>query len=138
MRSIILEKIKLHHNYFQFKGSCLWVFSISLILACNNSKSRYPPQPDVSKVKVGMSYIEVLEVAGLSTEKINVGTVTDQFNHQTQTEEWYYGNNQLIVIVNDTVESVDRDVASTYRKIQYIIDSAKAAGDTRPMIAPGN
>ncbi len=110
----------------------------SCILACNNSKTKYPQQPDISNVKVGMSFTEVLEVAGFPTEKLNIGTVTDEFNHQTKTEEWHYGNNQLIVIVNDTVTSIDADVESTNQKIQHIIDSARAAGDTMPMITPGD
>ncbi len=83
-----------------------------------------------------MNYIEVLETAGIPDKKIFVGTVTDETGLQTKTEEWYYGENQLIVIVNDTVNAIDTDISSTYRKIQHIIDSARAAGDTSVMIQP--
>lgn len=83
-----------------------------------------------------MTYIEVLEVAGIPGKKIDVGIVTDEFGLQTKTEEWYYGDNQLIVIVNDTVNAIDLDVKSTYQRIQHIIDSARAAGDTSVMIQP--
>ncbi|MEO6169049.1 MAG: hypothetical protein ABIO46_10265 [Chitinophagales bacterium] len=88
----------------------------------------------LSKVKIGMTFIEVLEVAGIPDEKINVGVTTDPFGLQTKTEEWHYGENQLIIIVNDTVNGIDLDVQRTYQKIQHIIDSAKAAGDTSVMI----
>ena len=91
-------------------------------------------QHDLSKIKIGMSFTDVLDLAGFPDEKINVGTVIDEFGHQTKTEEWHYGNNQLIVIVNDTVNDIDMDVKTTYEKIRHIIDSAKATGDTSAMI----
>lgn len=81
-----------------------------------------------------MNYIDVVEIAGLPDEKINLGVATDEFGLQTKTEEWHYGENELIIIVNDTVNAVDTNVKSTYQKIQHIIDSARAAGDTSVMI----
>ena len=83
-----------------------------------------------------MSFTDVLDSVGFPDKKINVGTVTDEFGHQTKTEEWHYGDNQMVVIINDTVNAVDLDIRSTYNKIQHIIDSAKAAGDTSSMIVP--
>jgi hypothetical protein len=125
---------------FSKKYHLSWTQVISILLpvfifSCHGSPDKsIPTEPDLSKVKTGMSYIEVLEVAGFPDEKINVGTVTDEFGQQTKTEEWHYGNNQLVVIINDTVNAVDLDVRQTYQKIQHIIDSARAAGDTSSMI----
>ena len=85
-----------------------------------------------------MTFTEVLEVAGFPTEKVNVGSVTDEFGHETKTEEWHYGDNQMVVLENGVVSGVDLDIRSTYQKIQHIIDSAKAAGDTSVMIRPMN
>lgn len=115
---------------------------LSLVMAlfcfsCSNSGNKSGSVPSsFSKVKIGMNYIEVLETAGIPDKKVFVGTVTDETGLQTKTEEWYYGENQLIVIVNDTVNAIDTDISSTYRKIQHIIDSARAAGDTSVMIQP--
>lgn len=81
-----------------------------------------------------MSNIDVIEIAGFPDQKINVGVVTDEFGHETKTEEWHYGDNQLVVIVNDEVTAVDLDVTGTYREIQHKIDSARAAGDTASML----
>jgi hypothetical protein len=115
-------------------------FSVAMALfcfSCNNNGNKSESAPaSLSKVKIGMNYIEVLETAGIPDKKIFVGTVTDETGLQTKTEEWYYGENQLIVIVNDTVNAIDTDISSTYRKIQHIIDSARAAGDTSVMIRP--
>ncbi|MBK6482784.1 MAG: hypothetical protein IPG01_06540 [Chitinophagaceae bacterium] len=115
-------------------------FSVAMTLfcfSCNNTGNKSGSAPSsLSKVKIGMNYIEVLETAGIPDKKIFVGTVTDETGLQTKTEEWYYGENQLIVIVNDTVNAIDTDISSTYRKIQHIIDSARATGDTSVMIQP--
>ncbi len=105
--------------------------------SCSNTGNKSESAPSsLSKVNIGMNYIEVLEKAGIPDKKVFVGTVTDETGLQTKTEEWYYGENQLIVIVNDTVNAIDNDISNTYRKIQRIIDSARAAGDTSVMIQP--
>lgn len=113
-------------------------FSVALAqfcFSCNNTGNKSGSLPSsLSKVKIGMNYIEVIETAGIPDKKVFVGTVTDETGLQTKTEEWYYGENQLIVMVNDTVNAIDTDIRSTYRKIQHIIDSARAAGDTSVMI----
>ncbi|MEP7127275.1 MAG: hypothetical protein ABI729_00350 [Chitinophagales bacterium] len=109
-------------------------FSIFFISSCNNSSKDTSTQNKLTSIKPGMSYIDVVEIAGIPDQKINVGVTTDEFGLQTKTEEWHYGDNQLIVIVNDTVSSIDLDLKSTYHRIQHIIDSARAAGDTARMI----
>jgi hypothetical protein len=103
--------------------------------ACRNSPDKNPTDaPDLSQIRIGMRSTDVLNLIGFPDEKIDLGNVYDQYSNQTHTEEWYYGSNQLIVIVNDTVNSIDPDVKKTNNRIQYIIDSARAAGDTAPMI----
>ena len=110
------------------------IFFPLLFSSCHQQAKTNSPQHDLSKIKKGMSFTEVLELAGFPDQKINVGSVTDEFGYQTKTEEWHYGDNQMVVIVNDTVNSIDLDIRSTQEKIRHIIDSAKAAGDTSSMI----
>ena len=107
-----------------------------LLAACHSNTSTNQNERDLSKIKKGMSYTQVLELAGFPDEKIDVGIVTDEFNHQTKTEEWHYGDNEIIVMVNDTVNSIDLNAKRTYDKIRHIIDSAKAAGDSSSLIQP--
>lgn len=107
-----------------------------LLFTCHNNSSDSEVPGKLSSIKPGMSYIEVLETAGFPDNVVNVGVTTDEFGLQTKTEEWHYGDNQLIVLVNDTVSSVDLDLENTYRRIRHIIDSAKAAGDTTRLIQP--
>lgn len=122
---------------YTIKSIFLSVVMAQFCFSCSNSGNKSGSAPSsLSKVKIGMNYIEVLETAGIPDKKVFVGTVTDETGLQTKTEEWYYGENQLIVIVNDTVNAIDTDISSTYRKIQHIIDSARAAGDTSVMIQP--
>ncbi|MBK9732111.1 MAG: hypothetical protein IPO83_12645 [Chitinophagaceae bacterium] len=108
-----------------------FIFSIS---SCKNSSTDNSTQSKLANIKPGMSYLDVVEIAGIPDQKINVGVTTDEYGLQTKTEEWHYGDNQLIVIVNDTVSSIDLDLKSTYQRIQHIIDSARAAGDSARMI----
>lgn len=122
---------------YTIKSIFLSVVMALFCFSCSNSGNKSGSAPSsLSKVKIGMNYIEVLETAGIPDKKVFVGTITDETGLQTKTEEWYYGENQLIVIVNDTVNAIDTDISSTYRKIQHIIDSARAAGDTSVMIQP--
>lgn len=73
-----------------------------------------------------MSYIEVLDSVGVPDTVLHRGVVMDEFGSQTKTDEWYYGDNQMILMVNDTVNAIDLHVRETQKRIQYIIDSAKA------------
>lgn len=107
-----------------------------LLYTCHNNSSDSEVPGKLAAIKPGMSYIEVLETAGFPDNIVNVGVTTDEFGLQTKTEEWHYGENQLIVLVNDTVNSIDLDLEKTYRRIRHIIDSAKAAGDTARLIQP--
>ena len=111
---------------------------ISLLVgSCGHAdKDAEGQPPGFDKIRTGMSYLEVAETAGIPDRKVNVGSVTDEYGLETKTEEWYYGDNCLVVIVNDTVQAIDSDLRGTYKRIHYIIDSARAAGDTSVMIQP--
>lgn len=108
----------------------------SLLYSCHSNSSGRKVPGKLTAIQRGMSYIEVLEKAGFPDNVVNVGVTTDELGLQTKTEEWHYGDNQLIVMVNDTVSSIDLDLENTYRHIRHIIDSAKAAGDTTQLIQP--
>lgn len=97
----------------------------ALVITCR------PAQKDdhsrISAVKIGMTYVEVLESIGAPDTVLHRGVVMDEFGSQTKTDEWYYGSNSMVVMVNDTVNAVDTEVLETQRRIRYIIDSARAA-----------
>ena len=84
-----------------------------------------------------MPFDVLLKIAGAPDTIIRRGIVYDQFSNQTKTDEWYYGNNQIVLIVNDTVNAIDLNAEATRQKIQHIIDSARAAeGNSKPLIQP--
>ena len=128
----------IHDNMIGFRKVIYWFLLIScLVGSCRLADPDAKEQPPgFDDIRTGMSYLEVAEAAGIPDRKVNVGTVTDEYGLETKTEEWYYGDNCLVVIVNDTVQAIDTDLQGTYNKIQRIIDSARAAGDTSVMIQP--
>lgn len=84
-----------------------------------------------------MPFDVVLKLAGAPDTIIRRGIVYDEFYSQTKTDEWYYGNNQIVLIVNDTVNAIDLNAEATRQNIQRIIDSARAAeGSSNPFIQP--
>ena len=84
-----------------------------------------------------MSYIDVMNLAGAPDTIIHLGAYEDTFHNQTKTDEWHYGNNQIVVIVNDTVNAIDLNANETQQRIQHIIDSARAVeGNSKPFIQP--
>jgi hypothetical protein len=109
-----------------------------LIAACHSSSQKDTSlYKDLSKVKVGMSYVDVMQLAGAPDTIIHLGAYEDTFRNQTKTDEWHYGNNQIVVIVNDTVNAIDLNANETQQRIQYIIDSARAVeGNSKPFIQP--
>ena len=74
-----------------------------------------------------MSYTEVLNIVGAPDTVVHLGVVMDEYSNQTKTDQWYYSADELITIVNDTVNAIDLNARETQKRIQYIIDSAKAA-----------
>jgi len=74
-----------------------------------------------------MKFTDVLSIVGAPDTIVHLGVVMDTFSNQTKTDEWYYGPDQLIVIVNDTVNAVDLHARETQARIQHIMDSARAA-----------
>jgi len=102
---------------------CIFIF----VSACHSFSKKENKNSVLSKVKVGMTYPEVLDVAGAPDTIVHLGVVMDSFSNQTKTDEWYYGSDQLVILVNDTVNTIDLHVQETQHRIQYIIDSARAA-----------
>jgi hypothetical protein len=98
-----------------------------LLAACQSPPSDQQSGLRISKARTGMSYIEVLDSVGVPDTVLHQGVVMDEFGNQTKTDEWYYGTNQMIVMVNDTVNAIDLNVRETHKRIRYIIDSARAA-----------
>ena len=95
--------------------------------ACNTFSKKENSGSTLSKVKIGMTYPEVLDVAGAPDTIIHLGVVMDTFNNQTKTDQWYYGPDELIIMVNDTVNAIDLNARETQQRIQHMIDSARAA-----------
>ena len=98
-----------------------------LVAACHSSSKKANQNSVLSKVKVGMTYPEVLGIAGAPDTIIHLGVVMDTFSNQTKTDEWYYGPDELVILVNDTVNAIDLHARETQKRIQYMMDSAKAA-----------
>ena len=120
------------------KGMGFSLLIVLLLVACHSSSTKNSSGlRDLSKIKIGMPFDVVLKLVGAPDTIIRRGIVYDEFSSQTKTDEWYYGKNQVILIVNDTVNSVDLNAEATRQKIQHIIDSARAAeGNSKPLIQP--
>ncbi|MCS6916549.1 MAG: hypothetical protein RMK52_08050 [Chitinophagales bacterium] len=84
-------------------------------------------QSPLSAVKVGMSYVEVLKVVGFPDTIIHVGKSLDEYGSQTKIDEWWYGPDELVVLVNDTVNAVDLQARQSLERIRRIMDSARHA-----------
>lgn len=81
--------------------------------------------------------MDVANTIGTPDTIIRVGVMLDEFGSQIKTDEWWYGKNIVIVMVNDTVNAIDPDAIATDKRIQHIIDSAKAAdGNNNIFIQP--
>ena len=104
--------------------------------SCHSSSQKNSSSSgDLSKVKVGMTFVDVMKLAGAPDTIIHLGIVQDTFQNQTKTDEWIYGANQIVVIVNDTVNAIDLHAMETRQRIQYIIDSARSVeGNSNPYI----
>jgi len=109
---------------------------VVVFFSCHSSSQKNSPsQKDLSKIKVGMSFVDVMKLAGAPDTIIHLGIVMDTFQNQTKTDEWVYGANQIVVIVNDTVNAIDLHAIETQQHIQHIIDSARSAeGNNNPFI----
>jgi len=84
-----------------------------------------------------MTFVDVIKFAGAPDTIIHRGIVEDTFHNQTKTDEWQYSENQIVVIVNDTVNAIDLHAIETQQRIQHIMDSARAAeGNSKPFIQP--
>ena len=95
--------------------------------ACNTFSKKENSGSVLSKVKIGMTYPEVLDAAGAPDTIIHLGVVMDTFSNQTKTDQWYYSPDELIIMVNDTVNAIDLHARETQLRIQHMIDSARAA-----------
>jgi len=111
---------------------------VVIVFSCHSSSQKdSSSQRDFSKIKIGMTFVDVMKLAGAPDTIIHLGIVVDTFNNQTKTDEWHYGENQIVVIVNDTVNAVDLHANETRQHIQHIMDSARAAeGNSNPFIQP--
>ena len=113
------------------------------LYSCHSSQVKTPAPPasvqrDFSKVKTGMNFADVLKLVGAPDEEVDRGTVLDKYGNQTRTTEWHYGDYTVITIVNDTVNTIILDTRNVDARIQHIIDSARMAGDSAPMVQPSN
>ncbi|HZG00681.1 MAG TPA: hypothetical protein VEY71_06745 [Chitinophagales bacterium] len=74
-----------------------------------------------------MSYNDVLSITGEPSTKDDLGTATDENGDTTRIVIWYYGDNESVTFVNGKVNDVDTDIATTRKRIEHIMDSAKNA-----------
>ena len=117
---------------------CLLTMAALLFVECSNpnSKQSSPANKaaDLSRIRIGISAGEVQELIGSPKAKADLGNYQDENGKTIHTEEWYYNDNQLVQLINDTVRAVILDVKSADEKIQRIIDSARNAGDTTSVL----
>ncbi len=106
----------------------LALFCASMYSACQGGHDKAQGTTSrLASIQIGMNYVEVLQQIGFPDTIIHVGITLDEWGSQTKIDEWWYGPDEVIVLINDTVHSIDRNPRATYDKIWRIIDSAKAA-----------
>jgi hypothetical protein len=129
---ILKQNLETVHRIF------LCIVLLVVFTQCHSSKRQNESmEKDLSKIKIGMTFVDVIRIAGAPDTIIHRGIVEDTFHNQTKTDEWQYGSNELVVIVNDTVNAIDLNADETQRRINHIMDSAKAAeGNEHPIVQP--
>ena len=101
-------------------------FLSGVVTSCSFFSKKPPQSSLLSHARIGMNFLDVMKEVGIPDTIIHIGVVQDQYGSQTKTDEWWYGNNAVIVMVNDTVNAIDSNALATQEKILRIIDSAKA------------
>lgn len=101
---------------------------LSVFVACKgNRRYEAASSSPLSQLRIGMSYVDVLQAVGFPDTIIHLGISLDEYGAQTKIDEWWYGPDELIVLVNDTVNRIDVQARASREKIRRIIDSARAA-----------
>ena len=91
----------------------LIIITLAAMAACTN-------KPDFTKVKNGMTTDQVKIAIGEPTRKQNMAIA----------EWWYYGDNQVVVIMNDSVANVVPDAKKAAAEINAAMDSMNAQMDS--------
>ncbi len=74
-----------------------------------------------------MSKDQLIQQAGKPDTIVDLGRVTDEHDYTQHLELYFYGSNQSVTLINDTVDALDFNIRKTETRIQHKIDSAKAA-----------
>jgi len=109
-----------------------FLFAIAMVaaLACNRSGKKASAY-HLNDVDRNMPMTEVLNKTGEPTRREDMGTVTDEKGDTTHIVIWRYGNNESVTFINGRVNDVDTDNEGTRKRLQEIMDSAKAASPGR-------
>jgi hypothetical protein len=78
-------------------------------------------------ISINMSKKDLIERIGEPDSIVDLGRVTDENQYTQHLETYFYGPNQSVTLINDTVRSLDYNIKQTEARIQHRIDSAKAA-----------
>ena len=101
-------------------------FLILALLGCTSS-GRKASAFKLDGVEKNMSFEQVQAITGEPSAKDDLGTATDENGDTTRIVIWYYGENESVTFVNGKVNDVDTDIATTRKRIEHIMDSAKNA-----------
>ncbi|MBA3649642.1 MAG: hypothetical protein H0W62_14035 [Chitinophagales bacterium] len=112
------------------KKYCLNISWMFTLIACHFTTN--PIETKLHQVKTGMRSNQVTSIMGSPDEKIDLGNMQDTLGNQAHMEEWLYGENQSIMIINDTVNAVTFNRKKMREKIEHIIDSARNTDRSKP------
>ncbi len=113
----------------------LVLFTISIIsmlllaVSCQNnpgSEMVIEGRNYLEGVTLKMSKEELVQRIGQPDSIVDLGRVTDEHNYSQHLETYFYGINQSVTLINDTVRALDYNIKQTEARIQHRMDSAKA------------
>lgn len=111
--------------------STLLLMLMAIAFSCNNKTRKQETEVEgknyLQHVTMNMLKSELLQHAGKPDSIVDLGRVTDENNYTQHIETYFYGNNQSVTIINDTVCGIDYNIKQTQARLQRRIDSARAA-----------
>jgi hypothetical protein len=106
------------------------LLSCILINACNSGEQQkdiiIEGKNYVEQAQTGMSKDNLITYIGKPDSIVDLGHVTDENNYTRHLEIYFYGSNQSVTLINDTVNAIDYNIKQTEARIKHKMDSAKA------------
>lgn len=104
------------------------LFLTTSVIACkqasHNKQNNIEEHNYLESVKQGMTKQELINQIGMPDSIIDLGRVTDENQYTQHIITFFYGTNQAVTLINDTISGLDYNIKETEARIRARIDSA--------------